>query len=341
MPDLLNFAIIGTGSIAGHFVKSISEIEGADVSAVLSSSPERADAAGKRFNIEAFSDFDKLLDEVDIDVVCICTASGNHLEPTLKSAAAGKHVLCEKPLEINTSRIDKMVRACEKGGVKLGCIFQNRFSKDFIKLQQCMEDGTLGKLVAVNAYIPWYRSDEYYGDSHWRGTLKGDGGGALINQGIHTVDLFQFIGGGISQVQGIVRTMTHDIEGEDLALANVVFESGALGQILASTAMWPGYPERLEVYGAKGSIILEAGEIKNWNIQGVPAFEKTETKSGNTGSSDPMAISHHLHRRQIEDFIWAVKNDNVPSVDGHEGRKPVALIEAIYQSSRTGEPVFL
>jgi predicted dehydrogenase len=340
MSQTLHFAIVGTGSIAGHFIKSIQEIDGCEVTALCSSNEDRARAAQERFGIIAYSDLTGLLEKEEVDIVCICTASGLHLQPALTAANAGKHVLCEKPLEINTQRVDQMIQACANNQVKLGGIFQNRYSDDFVKLQQVVESGLLGKMVAINAMIPWYRSDSYYGDSQWRGTLEGDGGGALINQGIHTVDLFHLLGGPVSEVFGKVLTTTHDIEGEDLAMAIVTFKSGLIGQIQASTSMWPGYPERLEVFGEKGSIILEGGTISHFNVQGLE--RKTAASSASSsGSSNPMAISHQLHRKQIMNFATAVRSNTQPAVDGLEGRKAVALIEGIYRSSRLNQPVIM
>lgn len=335
----LQFAIVGTGSIAGHFIKSINEIEGCSISALCSSNEERAKAAQNKYNIRSFTNLEQLLKQMPADILCICTASGNHLEPALQGAKAGKHILCEKPLEINTERVDRMIDTCRSHGVLLGCIFQNRYSSDFIRLQKTVSAGLLGKLVAINAIIPWYRSDSYYGDSNWRGTLDGDGGGALINQGIHTVDLFQSIGGPVKEVFGKVQTTTHAIEGEDLAMAIVTFASGLAGHILASTSMWPGYPERLEVYGEKGSIILEGGYIKHFNVQGLEHEDAAASTPGASGSSDPMAISHQLHKRQIQDFAAAVLAKGKPQVDGYEGRKSVSIIEAIYRSSALNSPV--
>jgi len=335
----LQFAIVGTGSIAGHFIKSINEIEGCDIAALCSTSSERARTAEEKYGIRTFADLTRLLEEVSIDIICICTASGNHLEPALIGAKAGKHILCEKPLEINTERIDLMIKTCLEANVLLGCIFQNRYSPDFVRLQKAVIGGLLGKLVAINAMIPWYRSNSYYGDSIWRGTLKGDGGGALINQGIHTVDLFQLIGGPVKEVFGKVQTTTHAIEGEDLAMAIITFENGLIGHIQASTSMWPGYPERLEVYGEKGSIILEGGNIKHFNIQGVEGEDAGTSVGSASGSSDPMAISHELHKRQIRDFATAVLSKGKPKVDGLEGRKSLAIIEAIYHSSAINSPV--
>ncbi|MCB0669697.1 MAG: Gfo/Idh/MocA family oxidoreductase [Saprospiraceae bacterium] len=340
MPKELFFAIVGTGSIAGHFIKSIREIEGCHISALCSSSKERAIQAETKFEITSYADLHLLLSQEKVDIVCICTSSGSHLEPALVAARAGKHVLCEKPLEITAARVDEMIAACQENGVHLGCIFQNRFSPDFIRLQQAVRSGLLGKLVALNAVIPWYRDDDYYGKSIWRGTLDGDGGGALINQGIHTVDLFQLIGGPAREIIGKIQTTTHDIEGEDLAMALVTFSNDVLGHIQASTSMWPGYPERLEVYGEKGSIILEGGAIRHFNVQGIDPDQSAPAASA-SGSSDPMAISHELHKKQIMDFATAVYTGGRPAVDGAEGRKAVAIIEAIYRSSRMNAPVIL
>lgn len=340
MPKDLKFAIVGTGAIAGHFIRSIQEIEGCAITALCSSDPQRALQAEAKYGIPGYSDLEALLAKEEVDIVCVCTASGHHLEPALIAAKAGKHVLCEKPLEITPARVDRMIKSCADNEVLLGCIFQNRFSPDFMRLQQVVEAGWLGKLVALNAVIPWYRDDQYYGKSTWRGTLEGDGGGALINQGIHTVDLFQVIGGPVREVFGRIQTTTHAIEGEDLAMAIVTFTSGLLGHIQASTSMWPGYPERLEVYGEKGSIILESGSILHFNVQGMESGP-SGMKASASGSSDPMAISHELHKRQIRDFATAVLNGSSPRVGGEEGRKAVAIIEAIYRSSRENAPVTL
>lgn len=337
---MTNFGIVGTGSISGHFVKSIGQIEGAQLMAMCSSSPERADTARQRYEVPVYSDLIQMLAREEIDVVCICTASGMHLTPAKVAAEHGKHVLCEKPLEINTSRIDEMINACAQNGVTLGCIFQNRYSDAFLRLRHAVEDGRLGSILALNAVIPWYRSREYYANSPWRGSLEGDGGGALINQGIHTLDLFQLLGGKVRSVSALVRTMRHKIEGEDIAMANIEFISGAIGHIQASTTMWPGYPERLEVYGEEGSIILEGGQVKEWRLKSGDTEQVSGTQSF-TGSSDPMAIGYELHRKQIELFVQAIKDEMVPEVDGYEARKSVELINAIYSSSRKGEIVFL
>ncbi|NND07339.1 MAG: Gfo/Idh/MocA family oxidoreductase [Saprospiraceae bacterium] len=332
-------AIVGTGSISHHFAKSIHDLENATLVAVCSSTAERAQQAVAAFGVAAFHSVEKMLAEKDIDVVCICTHSGNHLHPAMEAAKAGKHIISEKPMEINMIRAQEMIDVCEENGVTLACIFQNRYASDYLALKKAVRTGRLGKILVGNAYIKWYRDDAYYANSDWRGTLAGDGGAALINQGIHTIDLLLDIMGGVEEVYAKTRTMTHDIEGEDVALAMLTFDNGALGAIQASTSMWPGYPERLEIYGEKGSIILEGGKITAWNIQGEEKKAEVEHSTVATGSSDPMAISYHLHRTQIKNILEAIDAGKSPEVDGEEALKSIRLLERIYQSSREGHSV--
>ena len=330
----LGFAIIGTGSIAGHHAASINALPGAKLMAVSSSTAQRAEAATARFGVPAFTDYQELLQYPGIDVVCICTESGNHLEPTLAAAQAGKHVICEKPLEVNAERAQQMIDACDEAGVELACIFQKRFDPNFQRLKKAVQDGQLGKLILANAYIKWYRDHDYYGNSAWRGTLEGDGGAALINQGIHTIDLLLDIMGEVDAVFAKVKTVTHDIEGEDLGVALLTFKNGALGTIEGSTSAFPGYPERLEVFGDKGSVIIEGSDIIAWNIEGQKSTVLPNSKSEASGAADPMAISHELHTAQFQDMIEAIRENRRPLVDGKEGLKSIRLIRAIYASSR-------
>lgn len=329
------FGIIGTGAIAGHHAACIEALEDAQLIAVCSSLDKRAKKAEEQFGVPAYSDYTEMVQRPDIDIICVCTYSGAHLEPTLAAALAGKHVICEKPLEVDLERADQMIRGCRLAGVKLACIFQNRFSHDYLKLKQAVRAGKLGKLLLGNAYIKWFRDEKYYSSSPWKGTIKGDGGAALINQGIHTIDLLLDIMGEVADVSARVRTVKHDIEGEDLGLAMLSFQNGALGAIQASTALYPGYPERLEIFGEKGSVILEGGNISAWNIIGEETAA-TDEKEEDTGASDPMAISTERHQRQFQDMIDAIREDREPAVNGEEGRRSLALIRAIYESSRTG-----
>ncbi|WP_017730472.1 Gfo/Idh/MocA family protein [Nafulsella turpanensis] len=335
------FAIIGTGAIARHHARSIQELESSELLAVCSRSPERAAEAEDRFGVKAYSDMEEMLNRPDIEVVAICTESGYHLEPALAAARAGKHVLIEKPIEVTLERTDEIIAACRSAGVKLGVIFQNRFTPGYLRLREAVQKDLLGRLIMGNAYIKWFRHPEYYSSSQWKGTIKGDGGAALINQGIHTIDLLLDIMPEVESVYGQVKTVLHDIEGEDLGLAMLNFIGGAMGTIEGGTSLYPGYPERLEVYGEKGSVILEGGEIKQWNIQGEEELPKKEKAAEKSGSADPMAISHQLHLAQIKDMVEAVQENREPLVNGETARKSLALILAVYQSSKENKPVSL
>lgn len=335
----IGFGIIGTGAIAKIHAESIADIENAELIALSSSSVERAAKAHTEYNLPVYSNYQELLHHKDIDVVIICTQSGSHLEPTLETARQGKHVLCEKPLEISLNKVDEMIDACKSAGVQLGCIFQNRFSADYIAMKNAVQVGLLGKILMANASINWYRDADYYKNSPWRGTLSGDGGAALINQGIHTIDLLLDLVGNASSVFGKIKTNVHDIEGEDTAIALVTFDNGTMGTITGSTALYPGHPERLEVFGEKGSIILEAGKITAWNVAHHEREVINQSSTESSGAANPMAIGHHLHRLQIEDMIAAITSDKSPAVDGQEGRRAVELILGIYESSKGGKEI--
>ena len=338
----LGVAIIGTGAVADHHAAAIRDARFGELISVCSSSPERAWEAAGRFGVRAYSDFKSLLEkEPRVQAVIICTSSGKHLGPALAAAAAGKHVICEKPLEVDLDRADQMIAACRRGGVKLACIFQNRYSPDFIKMKEAVSDGRLGKIVLGNAYIKWYRSADYYASSAWRGTLKGDGGAAFINQGIHTIDLLQHLLGPVGSVYAQTRTRVHDIEGEDAGAAILNFRSGALGTVEASTALWPGRPEQLAVYGEQGRIVMEGGQITEWEIQGDTSGEKAKPKTASSGASDPMAIGHALHLRQLDEIFEDLLAGRDPVVNGEEGRKALQVVRAIYLSAETGEAIDL
>lgn len=335
----IGIGIIGTGSIARHHLKSVQELSNCEIIAMASSSKKRAAKAEKEFGIKIYDSYQKLLKNDAVDAVIICTYSGNHLAPALAAAKRGKHILVEKPIEITIKRANKIIAACKKVGVKLSVIFQNRFSPDYIKLKKAVREGQLGKLILGNAYIKWSRDANYYQSSNWKGTIKGDGGAALINQGIHTIDLLIDIMGEVDSVFGKTRTVKHTIEGEDLGLAILTFKNSALGTIEGSTAVTPGYPERLEIYGTQGSVILEAGKIVGWNTDDKKRKNNKSKKEYGSGSADPLAMKHKLHKAQISDFVNAIQKDKTPLVDGIQGRKSLALIKGIYKSAEKGKEI--
>jgi predicted dehydrogenase len=326
--------IIGTGAIAGIHAAAINALKNTELVVLCSSSPDRARVAEAKFGVKAYSDVSSFLTHADLDVVCICTASGRHLEPAMLAAKAGKHVMVEKPIEVTLARADQLIGTCEKHGVKLSVIFQNRFSSDYQKLKKAVDNGIFGRLLMGNAYVNWFRNEEYYNKSDWKGTIQVDGGGAFINQGIHTIDLLLDLMGEVASVYGQVKTAYHQIEGEDLGAALVNFKSGAIGNITSATALYPGLPERIEIFGMEGSAILEAGKITHWDIKGTKPSTLESGVFSASGAADPLAISGILHQMQWAEFIDSLENGGNYSVDGPTSRKSLELIRGIYLSSK-------
>ncbi len=337
----LGVGIVGTGSIAKTFAKCISELKGVNLVSMYTKSTQRVAEVEKQFGVPAFAEMSVFLDNPEIHLICVCNESGNHGETIRQSAMASKHVLCEKPLEVTPEKVDEAIEICKTKNVILGCVFQNRCTTDYQVLLKTVREGKLGKLLMGNAHINWYRNKDYYAQSEWRGTKQFDGGAAFINQGIHTIDLLQNIMGPVQSVFGNVQTLVHNIEGEDVGAGILHFKNGAIGTITAGTSLYPGYPERLEVYGEKGSVLMEAGKIKQWNVKNVPATELEPNKSSNSGASDPTSIGYLNHKMVIQDMINAIRENRSPMVDGAEARKSVEVITAIYRSSSEGKTVFL
>ncbi|MBA4031564.1 MAG: oxidoreductase [Planctomyces sp.] len=347
MPSI-GFGIIGCGMIAHFHAKAIKSIRGASLNACYNSSPQKAiDFAAEHGGV-ACATIDELLARPDIDVVCVCTPSGAHVEPAVAAAKAKKHVVVEKPLEITLKRCDAIIDACRENGVQLCAIFPSRFSPANIALKQAIEEGRFGRLTLGDTYVKWWRSQEYYDSGAWRGTWALDGGGAYMNQAIHNVDLLYWLMGDVATISGMTSTLAHDrIEVEDVGVATLQFKNGALGVIEASTSAWPGLLKRTEIHGTTGSAIIEQDQITLWNFAKPKAKDaalleklgKNSALSG--GASDPKAISFQNHAEQIKDFLIAIKTGRPPKVTGAEGRKSVEMILAIYQSSWSGKQVKL
>lgn len=337
----LGIGIIGTGSIVNTYIKCIEELEGCELIALCTTSSVRAQEAENVFGVPVFDDLHEFLKNPKIDLVCVCNKSGLHGEATINAARAGKHVLCEKPLEVSTEKIDEIIQVCKDNNAILGCVFQNRCGSDYKAVEEVLEKGLLGKLLLANAHINWYRSKEYYTNNPWRGTLQFDGGAALMNQGIHTIDLLLNLMGAVKSVFGNMKTLIHDIEGEDLGAGILNFENGATGMISASTALFPGHPERLEIYGEKGSILMEAGKIVQWNVAQVQAPASMTKSQGSSGAADPTSIGHGNHKLVLEDMIGAIEENRKPMVDGNEARNAVEVITALYRSSKEERIIML
>ena len=340
-----NFGIIGAGLIADFHAKAIGDITNAKLIGCCDKMPEKAKKLTDKYDARVFMDYQEMLDSDDIDIVTIATPSGFHAEPTIAAAGAGKHVICEKPLEITLERIDSMIAAHKKSGTYLGGIFPYRFNDMMTPIREAINSGRLGKITYAGIYVPWWRTDEYYKDS-WHGTWKLDGGGALMNQSIHMVDMLCDLMPSIESVQAYTAALGHKIETEDTAASAIRYTNGALGIIYGTTASYPGQFRRFEITGTKGTIINVENSITVWQF----ADEKPEDKdvlekfgqiSGGGGVSDPAAISYENHTRNFRAFLDALEAGEDFWIDGSEARKAVEVILAIYKSAKEQKPVTL
>ncbi len=340
----LNIAIIGAGNIGRIHAEAIAHIPEARVTVVCN----RNAAAGRRLAQTHGAAWTPRYEEAvvrpDVDIVSVCTPSGTHAEIAVAAAAAGKHLLVEKPLDITLPRVDHIISAASQAGVMLASIFPLRFMAGVRKAKAALEAGRLGRLTMADAYVKWYRPQEYYGVS-WRGTWALDGGGALMNQSIHTIDLLQWLAGPVESVFARTTTLSHEMETEDTASAVLVFATGALGVIQGATSCWPGDPARLELHGDGGTIALEEGRIVTWQLADAAPDEAAkmlslETRRG-SGAQDPAAIGYENHRCQIVDLIEALRADRPPAVAGAEGRKAVEIVRAVYRSAASAQAIQL
>jgi len=337
----IGFGIIGAGAICPLHIAAIEASEGGRLVAVADVSADRARAVAEQKGIAWYDDHTMLLRNPEVDVVCVLTPSGLRAPVCIDAARAGKHIIAEKPLEVTLERADSIIDECDRAGVKLAVIFQVRFLPGARAACRAAIEGRLGRLIMGDAYIKWHRAQEYYDSATWRGTWKFDGGGVLMNQGIHYVDLLQWAMGPVESIYGRTDTLVRQrIEVEDTAVACLRFANGALGTIEACTSAYRGQPARLELRGEKGTVIVEDGNVVLWDVEGEEDFvvEKADTGSGAT---NPMAISSIGHTAQIADMIDAIRQDRPPVVDGREARKAIEIISAIYRSSQSGQPITL
>jgi len=344
----IGFGIIGAGAIGPFHTEAITDLPNGQLVGVCDKVEARAKALAKKFNAKTWcTDYYKLLERKDIDVVNLCLPPFLNEKMTLAAAEAGKHVIVEKPMALNVNQADNMIAACRKAKVKLGVILPCRFSKDTQLIKRSIEEDKLGKLFMGSAYTKWFRTKEYYEGAPWRKTWDGQGGGALINQAIHAIDLLQWFMGPVESLYGLMDTVAHKMEVEDIAVAALKFKNGAIGVIEGSTAVYPGFPRRVEICGEKGSIILKVQEIELLAITGSDIKlrgsleEDYINKRLGDASSGPVHLSSELHRLQIKDFIEAIEEDREAFVNGEEGRKSLEIIRAIYKSSKSEKEVKL
>jgi predicted dehydrogenase len=347
----VGFAIVGCGMIARFHARALAEVPGARVKVLVSRKLENALKLANEVGLEGCdgsTDLSAALARPDVQVVIVTTPSGAHLEPAVAAARAGKHVVVEKPLEITTERCDRIIDACRQNKVKLGVIFPSRFGDANRALKAAADGGRFGRLTLGETTCKWWRAQAYYDEGGWKGTQALDGGGALMNQAIHNVDLLQWMMGPVTHVAGFTAMLAHErIEVEDTAVACLRFAGGALGVIQATTSVFPGLPKTVAVHGDRGTVVVEQDDVLRWEFnpetpEDARVRERFAQKTGASGgSSNPAAISHVGHARQLADFVHAIRTGGQPLVDGAEGRKAVAIIEAIYRSAATGKTVEL
>lgn len=339
----MKFGIVGTGMIAKIHAQAIAEIPGSKIVACFDVVPERAKQYADSVGCRAYTDFGAFLDDPEIEIVNICTPSGLHSDAAIPAAESGRHLIIEKPLEITVERCLRIAETAQKHHVTLSGIFPSRFSDASQTLKRACDARRFGVLSQGSAYVKWWRDQKYYSQGGWKGTRALDGGGALINQSIHAVDLLLWFMGPVKSLSAHVSTVGHkEIEVEDNAAAAIEFENGALGAIQGTTAAWPGFMKRLEVMGTTGSAIMDEDRLTFWQFAQEAADDArtrealSASASTSGGAADPAAIGHEGHRRQFVDVIDAIERGRTPLVDGIEATKAVACIEAIYRSAAAG-----
>jgi UDP-N-acetyl-2-amino-2-deoxyglucuronate dehydrogenase len=346
MPTKFRIAIVGCGTIGKTHAEAITHLTEAKLVAVADAFAANAQKFARNYGCNAYCDYRQMFDHEKIDMISVCTPSGSRVEVCQAAAAKGIHILVEKPLEITYEKTKQIIAAAKTGGIKLGCIFQLRFLPIYQYLKQAVTEGRFGRLVLGEAATQCYRSADYYQSSNWRGTWAKEGGGALMNQGIHNVDLLRWLMGEVASVSAYFSTLTHQIEVEDTVVASLQFRSGAMGTITASTSVYQGLNKRLAILGSEGAAIIEAEEPITWNFQQpwITKDDLIQKQNGVHRSPDPAnPIIEDLwgHQQQILDMIGAVRDDRLPAITGEDGQKSVELVLAIYQSARTGKPVGL
>jgi UDP-N-acetyl-2-amino-2-deoxyglucuronate dehydrogenase len=351
MAEKLRFGIVGCGVIGPFHAKAISSLPDAQLVAVADIEPEKARKLAEQYHVTPYSSLEDMLSRERLDVVDVCTPSGMHGEHACQVMRAGCHVIVEKPMEITLERISEMLRTQQEAGRKLAVISQHRFDEASMAVHKLVEEQALGRLVMGNAAIPWWRSQKYYDSGAWRGTWALDGGGVLMNQSIHSIDVLQWLMGRVKSIYAYTDTLVHRMETEDVAVAVLRFVNGALGTIAATTGAYPGVTTRIEVFGDKGSAVIEDDRLTYLHLArddqqeagpyGGGAKKTDAQKSAEAAAQNPAALLGETHALQIADMIRAIRENGTPLVDGNAGRHPVEIILGVYESMRTHKEVTL
>lgn len=332
-----NIGIIGAGMVADFHAKSIASLPNTKLAGICDNGSGKAKALAEKYGCTYFPDYHAMLQSKDVDIVTIVTPSGKHMEPAIEAAENGKHVLCEKPLDISLERIDAMIAAHKKAGTQLGGIFNYRFTDAVQLLKKAVEEKRFGVITHVLVEVPWWRDDKYYSNS-WRGSWEIDGGGALMNQSIHMVDMLQYLAGPIESLHAYTATLGHKIEAEDTATAILSLKNKALATIYGTTASFPGQSRKITITGTKGTAVMEDNTIKLWQFaekkEGDDAIVNQAGNASASGAADPSSIPFELHARNIEAFVKAVDEGKEFEIDGKQARKAVEIVLAIYKSAK-------
>ena len=338
---MFHFGILGCGMIANVHAAALAGIENAVLLGVADNNEAYAQRFAEKNGVKAYKNYEEMLNDPQIDVVCICTPSCFHATNAMEAMRAGKHVVLEKPMALSTQEADEVIKISKETGKFTTVICQLRFSSDIQRVKKLMEEKAFGKITLCNLSMKYYRSQDYYASSPWKGTLKFDGGGALMNQGIHGIDILLSVMGKVRSVHGLARTLARKIETEDTAAAIVEYENGALGLIQGTTSVYPGYPRNFVVSGTKGTVGIAENAFAEWNIEGeaIPADIEIG-KAKNSGASTPHDLDFAEHVPHIEEMVRAIREDVPLTSSFEDGRNAVKLITSIYESSRTGKTIY-
>lgn len=338
-----HFALLGAGNISPTHAQAIAKVSNARLVAVCDLEEAKARECAASYGGDVYTDAAEMLQRADIDVVNIITWSGTHADLGMMAARAGKHVICTKPMDVRLDKIDALIRTCRECGVKLGATHQYRSYAAYKAVKKAIDDGRFGRLLLGNAFLKWWRSMEYYSSADWRGTWELDGGGALMNQGIHYVDMLTWLMGPVAEIRAFTDTLNHEIAVEDIAVASLKFRDGGFGTIQAATCISKGLPARIEIHGSAGNVIIENDRIIHCDLPGGIEVEESFLPDENS-SSNPragLAGAVEAHAIQIRDVLAAIEENRDPILSGAEARRCVEIILGVYESSRTGESVKL
>jgi UDP-N-acetyl-2-amino-2-deoxyglucuronate dehydrogenase len=352
MNEKLRFGIVGYGVIGELHAGAIRSLPDAELVAVADTIPEKIQKLAADYPVAAYADAQEMYAKERLDIVNICTPSGMHGKHAIEAMRAGCHVIVEKPMEITLAAIDRMLLVQQETGRKMAVISQHRFDSAPQQIRKLVDEQAFGRLVLGNALIPWWRSQKYYDSGAWRGTWELDGGGVLMNQSIHSIDLLQWMMGRVKSIYAYTDTLVHQMETEDVAVAVLRFASGALGTVAATTGGYPGTGTRVEIYGDRGSAVIDSDKLSYLHL----ARDDSEEVGPYGGAAKPQAsataeaagivagpggITANSHTLQIADMMRAVRENGTPLLDGNGGRHPVEIILGIYESARAGKEIRL